>query len=97
MDSIVEAKVKLYLRQHYHMDPYNIGAIMFNVRQLARMAGHTLDGKFANAGLGAGPEARIAAAIVDRAMVGGGGAATAENDIRLATDKWVRTTKPMGL
>jgi hypothetical protein len=95
MDSVAIARTKLYLRERLHIDPYNIGAIVFNMRQLARMGGHELDERFARAGLGAGPEARVAASIVDRAL-GGGGTATSEHHVRLATDKWIRTTPPMG-
>ena len=97
MDSIVEAKVKLYLRERLQCDPFDCGAVLFNLRKLARAGGHALDSRFARAGLGAGVEARVASEIVDRAMGGGGGAATSEHHMKLATDTWVRTTPPMGM
>ena len=97
MDSIVEAKVRLYLRQRLQCDPYDCGAVVFHVRQLARVSGHALDNRFARAGLGAGPEARIASELVDRAMGGGGGAATSEHHMRLMTDHWIRVSPPMGM
>jgi hypothetical protein len=95
MDSIVEAKVKDYLRNGLHCDAYDCGAIVAKMRSLARMAGHHLGAKFAHAGLGAGPEARIAASIVDRAL-GGGGSATAEHAIRHMIEKWTRSSPPTG-
>jgi hypothetical protein len=96
MDSIVEAKVKSYLRNRLYCNPYDCGAILNKIRSLARVGGHDLNSRFAHAGLGAGPEARIAASIVDRAM-GGGGAATTEHAIRIAIDRWIRTSPPMGM
>ena len=95
MDSIVEAKVKSYLRNELHCDPNNCGAIVTKMRSLAQMAGHDLNAKFGSAGLGAGPEARVAASIVSRAL-GKSGSATAEKDIRIAIERWVRSSPPMG-
>ena len=97
MDSIVMAKVKRYLQERLNCDPYQCGAVVFNIRQLARVAGHTLDDRFSRAGLGAGPEARVASEIVDRSLGGGGGAATSEHHMKMATDYWVQTTPPMGM
>ena len=95
MDSIVEAKVKGYLRNHIRVDYFDCGAILTKIRGLARAAGYGMDARFAQAGLGAGPEGRVAANIVERSL-GGGGAATAEKDIRGALDRWKRTSRPMG-
>lgn len=97
MDSIVEAKVKGFLRNRIHVDPYDTGAVLATMRRLAQMSGHALDDRFADAGLGAGPEARVAASIVGRSLSGGGGAATAEKDIRVALDRWIRTSPAMGM
>ena len=69
MNSIVEAEVRDYLRYRLRYDPYQCGAIMQRIRRLARMAGHDLDHRFAHAGLGAGPEARVAYAV--RKEIGG--------------------------
>ncbi len=96
MDSTAMARIKRYLIERLKCEHQNLGAIVFNMRQLARMGGHELDGRFSRAGLGAGAEARIAAEIVDRAMGGGGGSCSTENDMKLATDRWVRETPPMG-
>jgi hypothetical protein len=97
MDSIVIARVKRYLQERLTCDPYECGAVVFNIRQLARMAGHDLNERFSRAGLGAGPEARIASEIVDRALGGGGGSASSEHHMKLMTQNWVRTTPPMGM
>lgn len=96
MDSTAVARIKRYLIDKLRCDHQNIGAILFNMRQLAQMSGHELDERFAGAGLGAGPEARIAAEIVDRALGGGGGSCSTEHQLKLMTDRWVRETKPMG-
>jgi len=95
MDSIIEAKVKSYLRNRLHCNPNDCGAIIHKMRGLARMAGHGLNVGFGHAGLGAGPEASIASSIIARAL-GRGGSATAEHAIRIAIDKWIRTSPPMG-
>ena len=96
MNSIVEAEVRDYLRYRLRYDPYQCGAIMQRIRRLARMAGHDLDHRFAHAGLGAGPEARVAAGIVDLAR-GGGGCETSAYAIRKEIDQWLRTSPPTGM
>ena len=96
MNSIVEAKVENYLRTRLHYDPYNCGAIIYCMRNLARVAGHELDERFAGAGLGAGPEARVASGIVDLATLGGG-CETSQYAIRQEIGRWLRTTAPMGM
>ena len=96
MDSIMEARIKRFLIDRVRCDFYDCGAVVARMRQLARMSGFGLDGRFALAGLGAGPEARVAAGIVQRSLVGGGGTATAEKDITLAVNRWIRTNPPMG-
>lgn len=96
MNSIVEAEVRNYVQRTLRHDPYECGAIMFHIRRLAQMSGHDVDRRFAHVGLGAGPEGRIAAEIVARSMVGCGGTATEEKHLRIATDRWVRTTAHKG-
>jgi hypothetical protein len=96
MDGIVEAKVKGYLRNHLNVPAYNCGAIVTKIRALAKVSGHAMDDRFAGSGLGSGPEGRVASAIVERAL-GGGGSATAEKDIRIALERWVRKSPPRGM
>jgi len=72
MNSIEEAKVRKFLYYDLHYDPYQVGTIIYNMNELARVTGHELDHRFAGAGLGAGPECRVASGIVDLALGGGG-------------------------
>jgi len=97
MDSLIEARVKRYLRNVLHRDAYECGAIFFNIRQLARHGGYAVDERFARSGLAAGPEARIAASIVDHALGGGGGSASSRYQIRTQINRWVERTPPMGM
>jgi hypothetical protein len=90
MDSIVEARIKDFLQYDLHYRAYDCGTIVECMNDLARMAGYDLDDQFARAGLGAGPEARIAAGIVDRAL-GGGGCETSDYAIRTEINRWVRS------
>ncbi len=97
MNSIVEEKVKGYLRNRLQYDPHDCGAILANMRRAARVAGYVLDHRFASAGLGAGPDARVASNLVGRSIGGGGGGAVNEYLIKRTLDRWVRTTQPMGM
>lgn len=90
MNSIVEANVRSYLVNELRYRLYDTGTILDQMRSLASMAGHDLDERFAYAGLGAGPEARIASRLVDYALVGGGGTETPETAIRKQIDEWLR-------
>ena len=96
MNSIVQQELRMYLRNRLHYDPYDCGTIIEKMNYLARMAGHELDFEFRHAGLGAGPEARVAAGVIDLAL-GGGGCETTEYTIRQHLDKWVRENPTMGL
>ena len=96
MNSIVEAKIRDFLRYDLHCRPYDCGTIVECMTSLARMAGYDLDETFARAGLGAGPEARVAAAIVDRAL-GGGGCETSDYAIRTEISRWIRSHPRKGL
>lgn len=95
MNAISEARIRAYLADRWHYNPYQIGAIVLNMRALARMSGRELDDKFRHAGLGAGPEARVAAGITDLAL-GGGGCETSEYAIQQEIGHWLRTTQPVG-
>ena len=89
MDAVVEARIRNYLVSEMHYPFYDTGTILDHMRSLARMAGHELDERFAQAGLGAGPEARIASRLVDYALVGGGGTETPEPAIRIQVKDWL--------
>lgn len=95
MNSIVEAKVNDLLTNNFHYHSHDCGTIIERIRSLALAAGHDLDDRFAHAGLGAGPEARIASVIVDRAMLGGGCEAP-DYAIRQEVDRWIRTQRRKG-
>jgi len=95
MDSIVEEKIKDFLQHELHYRAYDCGTIVECINRLAQMAGHDLDERFAQAGLGAGPEARIAAGIVDRAL-GGGGCETSDHAMRAEINRWVRSNPRKG-
>ncbi|MCK4341233.1 MAG: hypothetical protein KAY37_05855 [Phycisphaerae bacterium] len=88
MNAIVEHEVVDYLKNRLHYDPWDCGTILECMRSLARMAGHGLDNRFRHAGLGAGPEARVAAGIVDLAMMGGG-CETTQYTIRKHITDWL--------
>lgn len=96
MNALVEAKVRDYLRTVMHYNPHQAGTIVYVMRQLARATGYEIDERFARASLGAGPEGRIASAIVDRAL-GGGGCETSMYTIRVHTDTWLRRTGLKGM
>lgn len=96
MDSLVEARVRSYLRHRLHCKAHDTGAVLYRMRTLARVAGYELSYRFARAGLASGPEGRVAACIVDHALGGGGGSATPEWAIKQTVARWIRTTRPMG-
>ncbi len=89
MDSIVEAKVKGFLQHDLEYSPYECGTIVECINALARVAGYNLDDRFGRAGPGAGPEARVASGIVDRALLGGG-AETSDYEMEEEIDRWTR-------
>ena len=96
MDSLVEARVRTFLTTRLHRADTECGAVMFNIRKLARVAGYTTDRRFAQAGLATGPDARVASAIVDAATGGGGGNSVSHYEMNQQIDEWVRKTPPMG-
>lgn len=96
MNSLVEAKVKDFLINRLHYDPYQCGTVVECMRQFARIAGHGLDERFRHSGLGSGPEGRVAAGIVDQAL-GGGGCETSMYETRMHIDEWIRRHPAKGL
>lgn len=96
MDSLLEAKIREYLINSMKLNPYHAGTVVTHMRGLARMAGHELNDRFRTAGLGAGPEARVAASIVDRALLGSG-AETPDYTVRMHVDDWIRSNPIKGL
>ncbi len=97
MNSLVEERVKGYLKKQLRYGPYDCGAIVFNMRTAARTAGHDLDRKFGFAGLSAGPDANVASFVVDRALGGGAGSAVDEYVLKRTLDRWIRTTPHLGM
>lgn len=94
--TVSEIRLKHYLNRYFHLNPSERAAVVLKMRTLARAGGHILDAKFAQSGLGAGPEARIASAIVAR-VLGTSGSATDENEIRMYLDKWIRESPPVAV
>lgn len=95
MNSLVEAKVYDYLRIWLRLNPNDCGTVVQQMRAQAMAAGHELDARFAASGLGVGPEARTAASIVERALLGGG-CETSDYTIRNEIQKWLRTNPVKG-
>ena len=96
MDSVVAARVRTYLEKKLHRDVYECGTILRVMRSVAQVGGFDVDRRFAGAGLAAGPDARIAADIVGRAMCGSSGAATSEWAIKTTLDRWVERNPTAG-
>ena len=96
MDSLAEQRIRGYLRNRLRYDPYDCGAVLFHIRQLARTAGYCLDERFGHAGLSAGPEGSIASSIVDQAL-GGGSGATSRYAMKAMIDRWIQTTGAKGM
>ena len=96
MNSIVEEKVKQYLINELKRPSTECGTIVFRMRSAARTAGFSLNACFGQAGLAAGPDARVASGIVNRALGGGGGGVVSEGIMKNVLDRWVRTTRSMG-
>ena len=95
MDSVVEARVRTFLQTRLHYTPHDCGAIIFNMRHAARVAGYDLDERFGQAGLAAGPDARVASGIVNHALDKGGDTVS-EDVMKQTIDRWLQTSAPMG-
>ncbi|HEY3244581.1 MAG TPA: hypothetical protein VGM03_14655 [Phycisphaerae bacterium] len=89
MNSIVEAKVDDFLKSQFRLRPYQRQAVIAQINELGRMAGYDLDERFAGAGMGAGPEARVASRIVARAL-GEEGSETPDYEILQEIRGWIR-------
>jgi hypothetical protein len=96
MNSICEAKIRDYLVYDLRYRPVECGAILGQITDQARMAGFDVDERFALAGLGAGPEARIASRIVGRAL-GEHGDEIPEYAIRKEIEGWLHKTPQRSL
>jgi len=91
MNPNVEGRIKDYLTNQLNCQVEDCGTIIECVRHQARVSGHELDERFADAGLGAGPEALVAGRIVDRSLRGSGaGTETSESKIRQQIEVWIR-------
>ncbi|GMV95716.1 MAG: hypothetical protein HRF43_07330 [Phycisphaerae bacterium] len=95
MNSLVDGKIKDLLRNWLHYKDTDCGTVLEQINALARVAGHDLDERFANAGLGAGPEARVASRIVGRALLEQGDE-TPDYEIRTTLDMWLRRNRNKG-
>lgn len=95
MNSVVEAKIKDFLILNLKYKSNQVGPILDRIDQAAAMAGFEVDERFAAAGLGAGPEARIASRIVDYSLLGGG-TETPEYAMKKEIDDWLKRSRPKG-
>ena len=89
MNAVVLARLKTFLQHNLHYQPDQANAIISKVRTLALMAGYDIDFRFALAGLGAGPEARVASRLITYALVGSHGTETTEYEIRRQIERWL--------
>jgi len=95
MHAPIDARIERFLTNRLNFKWSDTGTIMERMRTLARAGGFDLDERFASAGLGAGPEARMAAGIVQYA-IGGSGSAVSEYEMKRWASRWVRTLRPKG-
>ena len=91
MDSVADGKVTGYLRNKWHYRPFDCERALNRIRELSRVAGYGLDARFGQAGLAAGPDASVAAGIVNRALGGGGGSVVSDFIMKSTLDRWLRT------
>ena len=95
MDSLVQSRIRRFLRERLYVDYHNTGAVMFNVRKLARTSAYALDHTFGESGLASGPESRVACMLVNRAF-GRTGDGTSLYVVKKKIEEWIRLTPPMG-
>lgn len=95
MDSLVQSRIRRFLRERLYVKYHDTGAIMFNVRNLARASAFALDDSFGESGLASGPESRVACMLVNRAF-GRTGDATSLYVVKKKIEEWIRLTPPMG-
>jgi len=91
MDSVVEERIVSFLQDKFHYRPEQCGAIVPRMRGLARVAGFGLDARFGTAGLAAGPDARVAAGVANRALGGSSGGVVSDDIMKSTLDRWLRT------
>lgn len=96
MHAPIDARIERFLINRLKFIWSDTGTILEKMRTLARVGGFDLNDRFAVAGLGAGPEARVAAGIVKYALGGGGGSAVSEYEMKQCASRWVRTLRPKG-
>lgn len=89
MNSMLVGRIKTFLGRELHYDPYQCNAVIGKMAALARMAGYELDTRFAQAGLGAGPEARVASRLITYSLAGSRGTETSEYEIRRTIQRWL--------
>lgn len=91
MDTHLEQKVWHYLRDRLGFSPLDCDTVQHHIKKVARAGGYAVDHRFADAGLGSGPEARVASGIVKYAM-GGGGISLCDHELKRTVEYWLRTT-----
>lgn len=91
MDAIVEARVSSYVHNRWQYQPAECDRALTRMRELARVAGYDLDSRFGRAGLAAGPDARVAAGMVNRALGAGGGSVVSDFVMKSTLERWLRT------
>ena len=95
MDSLVQSRIRRFLRERLDVKYHDTGAIMYNLRKLARTSAFALDAAFGESGLASGPESRVACMLVNRAF-GRTGDATSLYVVKKKIEEWIRLTPPMG-
>lgn len=96
MQAPTEARIERFITDRLKFRWSDTGTIMERMRTLARVAGFDLNDRFATAGLAAGPEARIAAGVVNYALGGGGGSAVSEYAMKQWASRCLHTLRPKG-
>ncbi|MCH8150352.1 MAG: hypothetical protein IH987_20640 [Planctomycetes bacterium] len=95
MDSLVQSRIRRFLRERLYVNYHDTGAVMYNVRKLARVSAYALDQSFGESGLACGPESRVACMLVNRAF-GRSGDGTSLYAVKQKIEEWIRLTPPMG-
>lgn len=89
MNTLLEAKLDSLLSQKYRCNPNDARTVLDCIQHQARVAGFELDVNYRFAGLGAGPEGRVASSLVDQALLGGG-CESSEYAVRQQIRDWIR-------
>lgn len=91
MDAHLEQKVWHYLRERLGFSPLECDTVQHHIKNVARAGGYDVDHRFAEAGLGSGPEARVASGIVKYAS-GEGGIPLCDHEMKRTVAYWLQTT-----